>query len=390
MSYFLFPKIPDNQLIDTLIFPCFDNDNSKKPSINKTLTYYLIKSKTEIDNRQIEWDRIKKFTNPYEFIHTVIPGMKTAICRHLPLSRSYFKMIEICGLLNLLDDYVRPINCFSLAEGPGGFIEALCEMRENSKDKYYGMTLLRDDTSIPGWKKSKAFLIKYSNVYLENGDTEDGDILNEKNLIYCYKKYQNSMDLITGDGGFDFSLDFNRQETVSSKLIFAQISFAIGMQKIGGNFIIKFFDTFTKVSIDMIYLLLNLYENVYIMKPNTSRPANSEKYIICKNFRQKNTKELIDKCCEILKNLEYKNLASLFNEELPYIYISRLEELNAILGQQQIENITLTLNLIDNYKNDKLESIKKNNIQKCIVWCQKYKLPYYKCSITNNQFLYKE
>ena len=37
------------------------------------------------------------------------------------------------------------------------------------------------------------------------------------NLLYCFEKYGNSMDLITGDGGFDFSIDFNKQETISSK-----------------------------------------------------------------------------------------------------------------------------------------------------------------------------
>ena len=29
-------------------------------------------------------------------------------------------------------------------------------------------------------------------------------------------------------------------------------------------------------------------------------------------------------------------------------------------------------------KDDKLENIKNNNIQKCLQWCIKYKIPYYK------------
>ena len=52
------------------------------------------------------------------------------------------------------------------------------------------------------------------------------------------------MDLITADGGFDFSLDFNNQEIIITKLLFAQMTYALLMQKQGGSFILKIFDTF--------------------------------------------------------------------------------------------------------------------------------------------------
>jgi hypothetical protein len=49
------------------------------------------------------------------------------------------------------------------------------------------------------------------------------------------------------------------------------------------------------------------------------------------------------------------HMDSLFNFNLPYYFINRVEEFNAIFGQQQIENISTTLNLIDNNKYDKLD-----------------------------------
>ena len=83
-----------------------------------------------------------------------------------------------------------------------------------------------------------------------------------------------SMDLITGDGGFDFSIDFNKQEYMAStKLIFAQICFAIFLcKKNGGTFILKIFDIFSKCSIDILYILSNsLLRTVILFKPKTSR-----------------------------------------------------------------------------------------------------------------------
>ena len=55
--------------------------------ISKTLCAYLKTIKKQIDNNMDLWDNMKKFTNPYEFIHTVIPGCKVATSQLKPLSR---------------------------------------------------------------------------------------------------------------------------------------------------------------------------------------------------------------------------------------------------------------------------------------------------------------
>ena len=55
---------------------------------------------------------------------------------------------------------------------------------------------------------------------------------------------------------------------------------------------------------------------------------------------------------------------------------NKLEEINYIFGQQQIENISYTLNLInDETSQEKLDKIQAQNINKCIKWCNKYNIP---------------
>ena len=390
MSYFLLPSIPYNELISTLVEQKY-NEGKNSIVINKTLSHYLSKIKGQIDSRQTEWDKYKKYTNPYEYIHTVIPGSKYSICKTKPLSRSYFKMIEICKSLRLLDDL--PDNCksYHLAEGPGGFIEAIANMRENMNDKYYGITLVDDDDqSVPGWKKSQTFLKKHSNVIIEKGLSGTGDLMDPENLRDMYQRHHNSCDIVTADGGFDFTTDFNHQELVSLKLILSQIAFAIACQKKGGSFFIKMFDTFTPASIDMLYLLTMLYDQVYYCKPHTSRYANSEKYIICKGFRLTDSKALVISLYHVLQSFsenDDKYLFRLFNFDIPYVTVQRIEEYNAIFGQQQIECISQTLFLIESSNYDKIENMKKTNIQKCISWCQKYKLPFNKMTVSTNIFL---
>ena len=357
--------------------------------INRTLYKYLSFIKEQIDCRLEQWDKYKKCTNPYEYIHSVIPNTKQAVSILKPISRSFFKMIEICKTLHLLD--ILPADScksFHLAEGPGGFIEALAYMRKNPADKYYGMTLI-DDTNqnVPGWRKSKHFLLNNPNVIIETGIERNGDLMRPENLRYCYDTYKEQMDIITGDGGFDFSFQYPHQEQISTKLILCQIAFAIAMQKPGGTFILKVYDTFTRISLDFLYLLSNLYNEVSIIKPFTSRFANSEKYLVCKGFRNINTLETVKIFYRILSTDE-PCIGCLFDFELPYIFTNKIEEYNAINGQQQVDTIVSTIYLIDNNnKYDKLEHIKKKNIQKCINWCQKFHIPHNSVIQPNNMFL---
>ena len=315
-----------------------------------SLYNYLHLLKQTIDEYYEYWDIIKKITNPYEYIHTIVPNHKCSLCKYKPLSRSFFKMIEIIDTFSFLNEPTH-IQSFHLAEGPGGFIEAFNYKRNNKQDIYYGMTLISDNVNIPSWKKATQLLSNNKNIKIEYGASKNGDLFLKENLIYCYKKYFRSMDYITADGGFDFSLDFNNQEDMSFKLILSQIFFALVMQKQGGNFILKIFDIFKIKTIEIIYLLSNLYENVFIFKPNTSRCANSEKYIICRNFKN-NNKKIITNIIENFDLLINKvdTIYSLFNIQLNQLFITKLQEINSIYGQQQLENIKNTINLIREFK----------------------------------------
>jgi len=295
-------------------------------------------------------------------------------------------MIEMVHTFDLYFDS-RPIQSFHLAEGPGGFIEALAGLRKCQHDQYVGMTIIdeNNDPNIPGWKKTTTFLKQNPNVFIETGADKTGNILSMDNYLFCREKYGSTMDFITADGGFDFSLDFNKQEINIAKLLFGQIIYALAMQKKGGCFILKLFDTFMEHSIDLLYVLSSFYEKVYLVKPQTSRYANSEKYVVCKGF----TQIPFEQFAPFLQKTFEKMLLSTNSDADLYIhrflsipvsmcFLSKIEEYNAIFGQQQIENIHFTLALIDNkYKQEKIDNLINTNIQKCILWCTKYNIPFH-------------
>lgn len=398
MSYYLLPRINCKVLPQHIKIKFGENNDATY--INKSLAAYLNRVKEQIDEYINEWDEIKKKTNPFEYIHTTIPHTKNAISKIKPISRSFFKMIEICNIFHLLDAYKeRKISTFHLAEGPGGFIEAMIFMRQNPNDTYYGMTLIdSSNTKVPGWRKAENFLSKNKNVIIERGADNTGNLYKSENLKYCKQKYRNSMDLITGDGGFDFSIAFEKQESLALRLIFSQIAFAITMQKRRGCFILKVFDIFLRSTTELIYLLSCFYEKVYIIKPHTSRYANSEKYIVCKYFKEDNTSEIADKFISVfyvLDKLDFTkySISSLLDIPIQYYYLIQLTEFNAIFGQQQIENIVKTMLTIEQnitQRRDYQGQGRQTNIHKCIQWCIKNNIPYNRNLCPKNIFLSNE
>jgi len=351
------------------------------PYMLYSLNHYLTEIKEKISECGEEWNANKKYTNPYEYIYTNSP--RTSVCKYKPISRAYFKMVEILNTFNFPSfDSQKPLQMFALAEGPGGFIEAVLNYRNNPNDKYYGMTIEDPvDNEVPGWKKTTNFLKSNPNVFLEKGNDNTGNILNLDNFKYVTTKYKNACEFVSGDGGFDFSTDFNSQEINITRLLFGQIAYAVCIQKRGGCFVLKCFDCFYKASAELIYLLSTMYEKVYVVKPNTSRYANSERYLVCINFLYSDSsyyahifEQLMATICENSTTF----IRSFFNSvKIPLFYYNKLEESSSIIGQIQIDNIYTTLALIENrYKTDKINFYMKTNVQKCVKWCIKNQMEY--------------
>lgn len=345
---------------------------------NHTLRQSIHSVKTEIDNHVDAWERNKKYMNPYEFINTRYDSRTPMVCSYEPISRAFFKMIEI--LNNYEFNFPPTMTSFHLAEGPGGFIEALNYTRQNHCDTYYGMTLMNDEKDTPKWNKFDKYLNDNKHIIIQYGADGTGNLYHIENLEYVKHRYENSIDFITADGGFDYSIDFNKQEENSLNLVFSEICFALMMQKKGGSFVLKVFDLLSSASFELVYLLTYLYNDVFIMKPSTSRPANSEKYIVCLNFRMvPNLNKIKNKILEIFPSVHANTFNRFLNIPSNNVFIDKLKEINSIFGQCQIETIISTLNYISNTNRQDSYDNKRSYINKCIKWCQKNKLPINSC-----------
>merc|ERR1712167_467340 len=94
---------------------------------------------------------------------------------------------------------------------------------------------------------------------------------------------------------------------------------------------------------------------------------------------------------KILQDMNFKKykIMSIIDIPIQVYYSNYIKEINAILGHKQIDNILSTIKLITNKnkRSEKITTLKTQNIQKCILWCQKNKLPYNKSNTNSNIFL---
>jgi 23S rRNA U2552 (ribose-2'-O)-methylase RlmE/FtsJ len=252
---------------------------------------FALKERIQPFDKTELWDLAKRITNPYERIHTQSSRLylPPSICLLTPLSRSFFKMIEILQVTQFFERFskVSKLRSLHLCEGPGGFIEAFL-YKANEVHKLvqvsYGITLRSTHQIIPGWRRATPFLQKNPNVKLIYGPTTTGDIYEPENQNYLAELCSTQkMHLVTADGGFDFSDDFHAQEKMIFRLLVCSSIIALQTLATDGDFVLKLFDIQSQVTRDFITLLGSCFKSWTLYKPVTSRPCNSEWYFLGKS-----------------------------------------------------------------------------------------------------------
>jgi 23S rRNA U2552 (ribose-2'-O)-methylase RlmE/FtsJ len=248
---------------------------------------HMLQVKHQIEQVQSaeEWDIKKKITNPYEAIFSGVDDATfPSVAAITPLSRSYFKMVEMMHILNL--QISTPLRTAHICEGPGGFIQHIVHHAEKKTipiTSMHAMTLKPSKSHIPGWRHSIHFLRQHRCIQLEYGADGTGNVLLPENQQVFVQKASGAH-LFTADGGFDFSVDYSNQEKQAFPLILA--SFILGLQTIapGGAMVIKVFDMYSPATQDLLLGTASLFNEFTIYKPATSRPCNAERYYLARGY----------------------------------------------------------------------------------------------------------
>jgi hypothetical protein len=367
MSYYILPKkiteltidplisvspIPPKPYISFSLYNYLNNINKQLVSIQNNDTFFL-----SINEDSLSF--LNEIINPYEFIFTKVPNSKLSVSKLKPFSNSFYILMEIIHIFNLLDSFIdKNINTLSYGFNSNSIIECMNMLREDKND----------------------INIK-SNIDIPHIRTYGCDITESfRSCTYDFLYYELNDD------------DYKNNNYITGMIYI--LCNLLCYQNSNGVSIIKIDNIFDKPTIDILYILSTIYEKVYIIKPNIVNVTSNERYIICKNFICNLQKIKLYYTYFINLDLLIKNikqdeqLITLLKDDLPYYFLNKIEESNIIIGHQQLEYIDQLINLHNNKnKDDKINILKKNNIQKCIQWCEKFKIPYNKFTDKVNIFL---
>uniref|UniRef100_A0A6C0KUX6 Ribosomal RNA methyltransferase FtsJ domain-containing protein n=1 Tax=viral metagenome TaxID=1070528 RepID=A0A6C0KUX6_9ZZZZ len=341
MSYYILPKKNNN--IDLHPIQSLDQDHSSM-MLSHSLNYYL--------SKQIELspynEEVYKIINPYEFIFTKVPTYKFSVSKLKPPNNYFYILMEISYIFNLFDSFSKKdiITTMHFSSCPESTFECLDMLREDKQD-----------------------------VHIQ------GDLLNclfnneINNIDFLYFELEDN--------------DYTNLESYFKGVVLILLNILTYQNKYGIS-IIKIDSSFHKPILDFIYILNGLFDKVYIVKPNCSNIFKNERFLVCKFFEKNIETQVYNELKLFIINYKKTNgiIISLLNNILPSYFLTKIEESNVIIGQQQLESYDTVINILKNKnKDDKIENIKKNNIQKCIQLCEKFKIPYNKFVDKVNIFL---
>jgi hypothetical protein len=352
MSYYILPKIQNNIYIELQM-----QKEPLEPYISKSLVYYyndtmsLIQKlcQTETDEIFGSVDEVSKIVNPYEYIFSKVTGSKFSVSKIKPFSNIFYDFLEMSQTLNMFDTYIdTSILSLHFGKNKNSTIECMNILREDNNDINLG----------------------FADLETYNKENEN---MSKNNIHFLY--YENSENKNTIIGVIEF------------------IVLLLQKQNAGGFSVIKIDDLVYKPILDLLYLLSSVYEKIYVIKPNTSLVTSFEKYIVCKYFTCDNERiqlylNKLTSVLEKLMSLDDLLPSRLIKDKIPYYFMNKIEEANIIVGQQQLESLDQIVGILKSKnRDDKVETMKKTNLQKCIHWCEKYKIPYNKFSEKLNIFL---
>nr|QBK90564.1 MAG: FtsJ-like methyltransferase [Pithovirus LCPAC104] len=282
----------------------------------------IIKNTYDNDN----FIRIRNVTNPFEDIGKSI-FMNRAGVKIANIDSIFSVSSDDYSLLNQKSSKQNFIFC-DIAGAPGAFTQYLQWRIPNSK----GIGI-----SIKSKIKWNEKLLNINNFEIYYGDSNSGDLLIEsENFIkYIFEKFPDGIDLALADGGFEVVGEEERQEVLSISLILSEILIGLEVTKKGGNFFCKIFDTFTKPMLDLLFILSISFNKIVIFKPMSSRPANSERYVVC--LERNNNRNVIQILKKIFKDDNFKKLMlhSIISK-IPDTFINYIKDINNLSLNNQI------------------------------------------------------
>ncbi|KAF8821965.1 ribosomal Rna large subunit methyltransferase J protein [Cardiosporidium cionae] len=277
---------------------------------------------------------------------------------HIELvTNAWVKLYEILEKTDILShsiDGQASVQSVHLCECPGGFVCAtnhyLKSLDENVHFDWRAISLN------PYYEGNNPFtMINHDDLYQFtaqhwiNGADDTGNIISKKNIEHIWNRTSRhpspwKIDFVTADGSVPVQHDPSNQEILTAPLHFAELICALGLLKIKGSLVLKMFTFFEHHSLSILAIMSMLFEQVTIVKPRTSKPGNSEVYVLGFNFQGVRS-VLLKKLTSLVKENLSEDFSIIPKEWIPLDFIGEVIDCSAYFSENQISTISENLRL---------------------------------------------
>ena len=274
----------NNELLDVL---CYNNVNLY------SIKHELNQAKSGLDKFNINSKEFEKKIRLFDF-YSNLKFKLVKIFNAQFVSNAWLKCYEILENYNIMEktDFrsTHTYNIFFNAELPGSFISSCnhyCKTN-NIKYNYLASSYIDFTHNNKTLGDDYGLMKKYPNKWIIDKNM-NGDLTKLENIIEINKRVKNIMpvvDIYFSDAGIDVNHNYSNQEELHSLLNFGQILCGLNMLSDNGTMVIKQYTFCCPMNIGIMIYLNSIFKDVSIVKPKTSRPTNSEIYIICKGLNK--------------------------------------------------------------------------------------------------------
>ncbi|CAH0480405.1 unnamed protein product [Peronospora belbahrii] len=247
----------------------------------------LNREKCKFDEvNSLQFTNARSATNPFE-----------TLGRHRFLNRSAMKLVTLDYMFQWtqrLEQHQESLSFADICGGPGGFSEYLlwranCATKGNGDlDQCihgYGITL-KEAANKCDWRLPSTSRNLFTICYGEDGTGNLCTLANIHRFRDVVRvRHPSGVDLVLADGGCLHARSQSNQELVMTRLISAEVLAMFSVLSVGGDFVCKTFELTTPAMLQLCWLLHRCFERFAVVKPITSRPASSERYIVARGLQ---------------------------------------------------------------------------------------------------------
>jgi FtsJ-like methyltransferase len=291
------------------------------------------------------------------------------------VTNAWLKMYELMlfvdqPLAALAKSRNKIFNSFHFAEAPGNFLLAVNHYTKTRfpdltwnwlANSYYDV----DSGPGSGYLSDQYGLIARFRDRWNFGADGDGDITSPANIrSFAQTKFGHQFHLMTSDVKFvPPDSDYDEEENINIPVHLGHVLCALNTLAIGGTAILKEFTFFETPSVALLYLLANCFSNVRLAKPETSRPSNSETYIVASGFQGLNDVQ----SARLMKIMEYirglntrEGSPGIFRlADIPREFVANIVDIEGKLAERQSKAIKHNTEQFHHYNEANSGNLKK-------------------------------